>query len=205
MREGLKAAARGAALLCATPALLSYLIRAKVLGPDRALEGSTQMLALIPGLLGQYLRRAFLSRTLDSCHHSATICFGTIFSQRGARIAENVYIGPGCQLGLAHIGRDVLLASGVQVPSGRQTHGTSNARVPIRDQPGQRTPVRIGSGTWVGAAAVVMADVGSDVVIGAGAVVVKPIPDGAVAVGVPARVVRRRSEDNGGVAFVSAH
>jgi hypothetical protein len=42
--------------------------------------------------------------------------------------------------------------------------------------------------------AVVMADVGRHCVIGAGSVVTRPIPDYAVAVGVPARVVRYRNQ-----------
>ena len=53
MRDALKATARGVALVLVLPALLSYAIRSKVLGPDRALEGSTQFLALIPGLTGR--------------------------------------------------------------------------------------------------------------------------------------------------------
>src|SRR5207302_673644 len=120
MRKAFKAVARGVALVCVAPALVSYWIRALVLGRDRALEGSTQALAVLPGLSGQYLRRAFLSRTLAYCHHSATIGFGTLFSQAGARIGANVYIGPACHLGLVHIDRDALLASAVHVPSGRQ-------------------------------------------------------------------------------------
>ena len=52
--------------------------------------------------------------------------------------------------------------------------------------------VTIGRDTWIGDRAIVQADVGKHCVIGAGAVVTKPIPDLAVAVGVPARVVRYR-------------
>lgn len=180
------------ALVFVAPALLSYAIRATILGRDRAIHGSTQMLALIPGLPGEYLRRAFLSRTLAKCHHTATICFGTLFSQADARIDENVYVGPGCHLGLVHIERDVLLASCVHVPSGAQTHGTADPAVPMRDQKGERTLVRIGAGAWVGSAAVIMAEVGNNSVVGAGAVVTKPIPANVIAAGVPARIIRRR-------------
>lgn len=192
VRQALKAAANTIATLLVLPFLASYAVRAAVMGRDRALEGSTQALSLIPGLPGQYLRRAFLARTLaGGCAFSATIEFGTIFSQAGACIEENVYVGPRCHLGLVHLERDVLVAAAVHIPSGPQTHGTDPSR-PIRDQEGQRRLVRIGAGSWIGSNAVVLADVGRDTVVGAGAVVTQPIPDGVVAAGVPARIVRQR-------------
>jgi len=192
MREAAKAAARGIALVAVVPAVVSFLIRRIFLGGDRALEGSTQALSLLPGVSGEYLRRAFLGAVLAHCDRSVTIEFGTIFSQTGARLDERVYVGPRCHLGLVHLERDVLVAAGVHIPSGASTHGTDDAERPIRDQPMQRVRVRIGEGTWIGSAAVVMADVGRYSVIGAGAVVTEPIPDYAVAVGVPARVVKTR-------------
>jgi len=192
MREAIKAILNGLATIVVLPALLSYAIKRLVLGPDRALEGSTQALAMIPGLVGVYLRRAFLARTLAHCDWSASVHFGTIFSQAGARIDANVYVGPNCHVGLVHIERDALLASGVHVPSGSETHGTADVDRPIREQEGRRRLVRIGQGTWIGSAAVVMADVGQHSVIGAGSVVTKPIPDFSVAAGVPARVLQSR-------------
>ena len=174
------------------PSLASFAIRAAILGRDRALAGSTQFLALFPGLIGQYLRRAFLARVLERCHRSATIEFGTVFSRAGALLDERVYVGPRCHLGLVHLERDVLLAAGVHIPSGRRTHGTDDVSLPIREQEGEVAMVRIGQGAWVGSAAVVMADVGARSVIGAGAVVTRPIPADVIAGGVPARVLRSR-------------
>ena len=165
---------------------------ALLLGPDRALEGSSEWLSMLPGVGGQYLRRAFLAWTLAECHPSAVIGFGVLFSRAGARIGPNVYIGPRCHIGLAHIERDALLAAGVHVTSGTQTHGTDDPSRPIREQTGELTLVRIGEGAWIGSAAVVMADVGRETVVGAGAVVAKPLPERVVAAGVPARVLRTR-------------
>ena len=91
---------------------------------------------------------------LASCDRSATIQFGTLFSQAGARIDANVYVGPRCHLGLVHLEQDVLLAAGVHVPSGGATHGTDDVSRPIREQAGARSLVRIGEGTWVGSAAI---------------------------------------------------
>jgi acetyltransferase-like isoleucine patch superfamily enzyme len=57
----------------------------------------------------------------------------------------------------------------------------------------------VGEGAWLGAGVTVLdgCTVGSHAIVGTGAVVTKPIPDYAVAVGVPARVVRDRREKAG--------
>jgi virginiamycin A acetyltransferase len=192
VREVVKGTLHALATLAVVPALISFVVRRAVLGPDRALHGSTQALSMLPGLLGVYVRRAFLCRTLAHCDRTASVHFGTIFSQAGARLGANVYVGPGCHLGLVDLERDVLLAAGVHVPSGAAAHGTERSDVPIREQQGRLTMVHIGEGTWVGSAAIVLADIGRHSVVGAGSVVVSPIPDYAVAAGVPARVVRSR-------------
>lgn len=191
-REALKALCRAVAACGVMPALLSFHVRRLVLGADRALEGSTQALAVWPGLPGQYLRRAFLMRVLAQCDSTATIEFGTVFSQTGARIGAHAYIGPRCHIGLAHIEQGVLIAAAVHVPSGAHTHDTRSVDTIIRDQSQRRTIVTIGAGSWIGSAAVVMADVGRNSVIGAGSVVTHPVEDDVVAAGVPARVIRRR-------------
>lgn len=194
MREAIKRAVHAFAWLAVTPSVISFRIRARVMGADRALEGSTQAWALVPGLTGQYLRRAFLGRTLKSCARTALIEFGTLFSSASATIGEHAYIGPRCHLGWALIDDGVLLAAGVHVPSGGRTHGIDDLTIPIREQESIKVPVRIGAGSWIGSAAVVMADVGKDAVVAAGAVVTRPIPDRTIAGGVPARVIRHREE-----------
>ena len=191
-KRAAKAFARAAATVLVLPALISFAIRRLVLGSDRALMGSTQALSLIPGVIGHYLRNAFLRRVLAHCHPTAAVEFGTIFSNVGTRIDESVYIGPMCHIGLAHLERDVLIGAAVHIPSGPHTHGTADSALPIREQPGRSRMITIGAGSWVGSAAVVMADVGPRTVIGAGSIVTRPIPDAVVAAGAPARVVRSR-------------
>jgi virginiamycin A acetyltransferase len=186
------AAARGIATVIVSPSILSFRIRSRVIGADRAIHGSTQAWAVAPGLVGQYLRRAFLTRALASCGHTSTIEFGTIFSTAATRIDERVYIGPRCHIGWVHIESDALIAAGVHIPSGSHTHGTSDLDRPIREQPGVKQCVRIGAGAWIGSAAVVMADVGRGTIVAAGAVVTTPLPDEVIAAGVPARVIRSR-------------
>ena len=193
MKQLFKQTAHAIATIIVLPQLASFAIRAAIMGKDRALEGSTQALSLIPGVLGQYLRRAFLARALDGgCAATATIEFGTIFSQAGARLDDYAYVGPRCHLGLVHLERDVLVAAGVHIPSGAHTHGTADPSVPIREQPGSRRLVRVGAGAWIGSNAVVLADIGCNTIVAAGAVVTQPLPDGVIAAGVPARIVRER-------------
>jgi acetyltransferase-like isoleucine patch superfamily enzyme len=192
MKDLLKRAAFGMATIAATPSLLSFYVRALMVGRDRALEGSTQALGLVPGIAGQYLRRAFLARTLASCHWTTTVEFGTLFSSASARLDERVYVGPRCHLGFVHLERDVLVGAGVHIPSGAATHGIEEVSRPIRDQERPKALVTIGAGTWIGSGAIVMADIGHDSVIGAGSVVTAAVPPLVVAVGVPARVVRER-------------
>jgi virginiamycin A acetyltransferase len=193
IRPLLKAAANLAATIAVLPSIVSFKLRSLLIGKDRALEGSTQALAWLPGLTGQYLRRAFLRQALAYCDWSAMIEFGTVFSQAGARIGGHAYIGPRCHIGLVDIEDNALIAAGVHIPSGGATHDFSDLSVPIRQQPHHRSVVHIGAGSWIGSACVVMADVGRETVVGAGSVVTRSLPEYAVAAGVPARVVRMRT------------
>jgi acetyltransferase-like isoleucine patch superfamily enzyme len=197
-KRAAKAAARGLATAAMLPAVLGYRASALVLGPNRALEGWSQALSLLPGLPGSLLRRAFLARVLAGCHPTADVGFGTLFSQAGARLDADVYVGPRCHLGLVHLKRGCLIAAGVHLPSGGNTHRFADPTVPIKDQGGERRLVTVGAGAWVGSNAVVLADVGDGAVVGAGSVVTRPIPAYAVAAGVPARVIRSRLPDGPG-------
>ncbi len=73
-----------------------------------------------------------------------------------------------------------------------QNHGFEDPTIPIGRQQASERPVRIGAGSWLGANVVVLPGVtiGPHVAVGAGSVVTKDLPAGAVAVGSPARVVR---------------
>lgn len=193
-RELLKRGGRLLASLMVTPLLLTYWLQACVIGRDRAVAGHSELLSLLPGLSGRYLRRAFLARVLAACHPTASIEFGVLFSKAGASIGPRAYIGPRCHIGLAAIDADVLLAAGVHVTSGAQTHGHADLTRPIRDQEGMPMLVHIGAGAWIGSAAIVMADVGANSIVGAGSVVTRPIPAEVIAAGIPARVIRSRRD-----------
>lgn len=188
----LKLLARAVSVVVVLPRAMCFWVAAAIVGRDRALESATQSLAGVPGIRGQYMRGAFLRLVGVHCHPSATLCYGTTVSKIGAVFEKNVYVGPSCHLGLVYLEADVLIAAGVHIPSGGRMHGTEDPTVPIREQPGVITQVRIGRGAWIGSGAVILADVGRNTIVGAGSVVTKRLPDHVVAAGVPARTLRTR-------------
>ncbi len=113
----------------------------------------------------------------------------------------HIRIGNGCYLGyylslLAGedivIEDNVLMASGVLISS--ENHSIDpESNIPYMDQRLKAKPVRIGEGSWLGEKVMVMPGVtiGKKCVIGAGAIVTKDIPDYSIAVGNPAKVIKR--------------
>jgi virginiamycin A acetyltransferase len=192
IRGWLKKIARGMARVTILPLYLSYRLRRLFVG-DRAFQTTSQIVSLLPGIVGTYLRVEFYRLTLPACGKEIHIGFGTLFAGPWATIGEQAYIGSYCMIAHAHIGRDVLLGSNVHVGVGRHVHGTTALDRPIRLQPGWSEMITIGEDTWIGNGAIVMAGVGRQCVIGAGSVVVKEVPDGMIAVGNPARVLRERA------------
>jgi acetyltransferase-like isoleucine patch superfamily enzyme len=94
------------------------------------------------------------------------------------------------------VGRDTLLAAYCYLIGG--DHDFSDGSQPVLAQGRRSEGVTIGAGAWLGAGAKVLdgVNVGDGAVIGAGAVVRASVPAGAIAVGIPAKVVGQR----GGVA-----
>ncbi len=88
------------------------------------------------------------------------------------------------------IGDDVYFGPNVYVTD--QNHSVSDPATPIGRQSAGEKPVSIGDGSWLGANVVVLPGVtiGRHVAVGAGAIVTSDLPDRAIAVGNPARVLR---------------
>lgn len=126
----------------------------------------------------------FIGRnTILSCKN------GDIVVEDGANIGFN------CELFSAsrvRVGRGTLLAAYCYLIGG--DHDFSNPDVPVLEQGRVSQGVDVGEGAWLGAGAKVLDGVriGDRAVIGAGAVVRQSVEAGAIAVGVPARVVAPR-------------
>jgi acetyltransferase-like isoleucine patch superfamily enzyme len=193
MKALLKALADGLATLLVLPAFGLYQLGRLLLGKDRAFPGWSQAFSLFPGLSGAYLRRAFYRLVLPRCGAGSFLSFGTVFSHATAEVGQNVYTGVCCCLGDVTLEDDVLLGSQVSIMNGGGQHGIERLDVPVREQPGTWPRVTVGRDSWIGDRAVILADVGSHCVIGAGSVVTHSIPDYAIAVGSPAKVIRYRT------------
>lgn len=104
-------------------------------------------------------------------------------------IGDHTRIGLHCTvIGPVTIGSHVNLAQGITITALNHNFNDSQQRI---DQQGVSThPVTIGDDVWIGTNAVILPGVtiGSHVVIAAGAVVSKDIPDHSLAMGIPATV-----------------
>ena len=104
---------------------------------------------------------------------------------------DNLYINFDCTIldcNKVHLGNNVLLAPKVQIYTAY--HPTEpNLRLSGKEL---AAPVTIGDNVWLGGGAIVCPGVtiGSYTTIGAGSVVTKDIPNNAVAVGNPCRVIK---------------
>jgi acetyltransferase-like isoleucine patch superfamily enzyme len=192
----IKSLAEAVALAVVLPAALAYWSLRSMAGAGRAFPGWSQLFSLFPGTVGVYLRGAFYRRVLPECGRGTWLSFGTVLSHPTARFGHNVYVGVGCMIGDVTLEDDVLVGSHVSIINGNRQHGIERLDVPVREQPGHYPRVTIGRDTWIGDRAIIMADVGRHCVVGAGAVVTRPVPDYAVVVGNPARIVRYRNGDH---------
>ncbi len=176
-----------------SPFVFAMCAEQAALGSDRAdavFQAYSQALSLIPGLTGEYVRRAFYTQTLPGCGGDFTVGFGTVFSKQGITAGDRVYIGMHCVVGHAVLEENVTIGSNVDILSGMAQHNFDDPDIPVQDQDGTYSTVRIGANSWLGDGVIVMADIGRGSVVGAGSVVSKPVPDRVIAVGNPARVIR---------------
>jgi acetyltransferase-like isoleucine patch superfamily enzyme len=139
-------------------------------------------------------------------------------SNRGIEIGSGVFLGRGtilsCKDGDIVLGDHVNIGFYSEVFSGSSVtvgasglfaaytylvgggHEFERSGLPVVEQPRRSRGIALGENVWLGTGAKVLDGVriGSDVVVGAGAVVTEDLPDGVVAAGVPARVIRSRDK-----------
>jgi acetyltransferase-like isoleucine patch superfamily enzyme len=121
----------------------------------------------------------------------------TPFIGHNIDIGNNVFIGCGTIIDSnlsVKIGRDTFVAPYCFISD--TTHNFSDPVTAIRLQGCHYKAVEIGEDVWLGAHVIVLAGVkiGRGCVIGANSVVTHDLPPYVVAVGAPARIIRRRTD-----------
>jgi maltose O-acetyltransferase len=124
---------------------------------------------------------------------------------RGVRLlatnGSSLVLRKGCRIGIGSVlnggddivvGESCLVSGYVYVQTSMHRHLRNEF---IRDQGYDHGAVSLGDDVWLGAHAVIMPGVtiGRGAVVGSNAVVTKDVPEGVVAAGVPARVLRERT------------
>ena len=183
------------------------------------------ILAVVPGRIGRLLRRVYYRQVLGSAGRRLSIgerveiaCPENIFLGEEAYLVGGVVlracVNARLRIGspfscngnariIADTGGDIMIGDSVQIGPNvvirASNHATARTDVPIWGQGQTGGRIVIGDDVWIGANAVIVPDVtiGSHVVVAAGAVVTRDVPDYAVVAGVPARVIADRREARG--------
>lgn len=140
--------------------------------------------------------RYFLgSRFIKSCGTNVNFEKGAKFNP-DLSIGCNSGIGVNCVVsGETYIGNNVMMGPDCIMYS--YSHAHNRLDIPMTEQGFEKpTPIHIGNDVWIGARVIILpgVTVGSHVIIGAGSVVTKDIPDYAIVGGSPARIIRMRNE-----------
>ncbi len=114
----------------------------------------------------------------DGVEMGADVSFNTgcyVNGYGGLRLGERVGLGPYSMIHTAN-------------------HVFADPDRPVKDQGWEKKPVSIGRDCWIGMGVIIVPGItiGEGTVVGAGSVVSKDLPEWAVAVGNPARVIKRR-------------
>lgn len=186
-RRTIKALIFSLAMLVVSPLVLLAWIENHTWGGEEVFSFCAQLLALVPGSPGSYLRGAYYYANLERSSWETHMGLGSMFTHRGGSLGARASMGSYCVIGHAHIGEAVMIGSRVSIPSGKRQHLDDDGQL------GSGTrydTVAIGSQTWVGEGAIIMANIGRSCIVSAGSVVTRDMPDRSIIGGNPARVIR---------------
>lgn len=140
------------------------------------------------------IRRIICRPIFDKCGDNVNIESGARFATGGGiSIGSGSGLGVNCSVhGPLRIGDNVMMGPDVTILT--QTHNIERTDIPMRQQGMRVAEVVIGNDVWIGMCSIIMPGVkiGNGVVIGAGAIVTKDVPDYAVVGGVPAKIIKLR-------------
>lgn len=197
LRMVIKRSVKPLFLLLVLPLFVLFLAISTLTGSDKCFSSFSQLLSLIPGKTGTYLRAAFYRLACPDTSDDISIGFLTILSHRDTSISRGVFIGPQCNIGMCRIGENTLIGSGVHVLSGSRQHSFEDTSTPIQEQGGQFEKITIGADCWLGNSAIVMANLADHSIVAAGSVLTKASNrPGTILAGNPASPKRDRFQQN---------
>lgn len=180
-------------LFCEKRATISFAKKIKV-GRGLLLKRNSHINALCKGGIS-------IGDNFSLGEHSIIECTGVLRAPgESLTIGNNVGINHYCFIGVrGHvvIGDNVIFGPRVSVFS--ENHNYASLEIPIKDQGETRAKTSIGNDVWVGANSCILAGVtiGNGVIVAAGAIVNKDVPDFAIVAGVPAVVIKYRNKEKG--------
>jgi len=171
-------------------AILPLRIRIKLLEQFRMVKG-------VKGLVTRYILLKSIARKCGdnvSIHPSVYL-----LNPQNLSIGNNVSIHPMCYIecgakGTVIIGNDVSIAHGTTIMA--SSHVYSNIDIPIKDQPVEFKSVEICDNVWIGAKATILygRTIRSGSIVGAHALVVNDVLENTIVGGIPAKVIKERTE-----------
>lgn len=144
----------------------------------------------------RWSRSKISSYIIDECGKNVNIEKGANFGTGvGIKIGDNSGLGVNCRVGRGtSIGNNVMMGPDVVILT--SNHKFERTDIPMREQGFENKPVIIGDDVWIGTRAIILPGVkiGNGVIVAAGAVVTKEVPDYTVVGGCPARIIKKRMQ-----------
>lgn len=142
------------------------------------------------------IRSAVAKQCLDNAGKKINIEHGANFgSGNGISMGDYSGLGLNCSVrGPLEIGNHVMMGPDVIILT--DNHGFARIDIPMTEQPTSTAKkVVIGNDVWIGTRVIILpgVNIGNGVIIGAGAIVTKNIPDYAIVGGSPAKLIRFRN------------
>lgn len=152
----------------------------------------SEMLSQAPYAIGIVLRAEFYRFTLRRCGQNVIIEFGTVFCYRDVSLGDHVLLGRYTVVHHCDFGSYVLVGEHCTFLSGSRQHGIDEFDRPMALQQGYRKRIHVADNVWIGAHSVIMEQVETGAVVGAGSVVNRPVESNTIVAGNPAKTIRRR-------------
>lgn len=192
------------------PEKILEIIQGQIVSPDELGGGNSEILGAKSIRNPQHLyigKGSYIGGGASIWIHDTEFPHGEFGpAYEGKKMAGCVNIGSDVRIGgnisidcyeKVEIEDDCLLANDIFIADG--CHGTSVEGKSYVETEGKTNPIRIGKGSWIGARVSILsgANIGERCIIGTNAVVTgsSPIPDYSIAVGIPARVIKRYNKE----------